>query len=94
MASIRDLKKDVKSLINHFINECYTQLAFSAIVCQENTLDIISDALELRNDIIKKLNSRLKNDEGRGNKFYYNTIAEDFYKQIIELADRLHSLED
>ena len=94
MASIRDLKKDVKYLVNHFIDECYTQLTFSVVLDQENTLDIISDALKLRDEIISKLNSNSLNGDKIEGKAYYNSIAEDFYHRIIELTERLHSLED
>lgn len=94
MASIRDIKKDVKYLIGHFISECYTQLTYSVVICQENTIDVISDALELQDYIIKRLNSKPKREKGKTDKIYYNSIAEDFYNRIIELTDRLHSLED
>ncbi|MHC1704413.1 MAG: hypothetical protein AB9846_10935 [Tenuifilaceae bacterium] len=93
MASIRDLKKDVKYLVNHFMDECYTQLAFSPTLDQENTIDIISDALELRDDIITKLNKTPEKGTGVSRYNYYNSIAEEFYNRIIELTERLHSLE-
>lgn len=94
MASIRDLKKDVKYLVGHFINECYTELTFSIVLDQENTLDVIADALDLRHDIISRLNACPKKEEVKSDKLYYNGIAEDFYKQIIELTERLHSIKD
>jgi hypothetical protein len=94
MASIRDLKKDVKYLVNHFIDECYTQLAFSVLLNQENTLDVISDALELRKEIIQKLNSSPSKEDEISGKIYYNAVAEEFYNRIIELTDRLHSLDN
>lgn len=93
MASIRDLKKDVKYLVNHFIDECYTQLTFSPNLDQENTLDIISDTLCLRQEIITKLNSTPDTASELQGKQYYNSIAEEFYQRIIELTERLHSLE-
>jgi len=94
MASIRDLKKEFKYLIWHFIDECYTQLTYSVLVDQENTLDVISDALELHDDIITKLSSKPHSEVDKDNKAYYNSIAEEFYLRIIELTDRLHSLGD
>jgi len=94
MASIRDLKKDVKYLVGHFIDECYTQLTFSVVIDQENTLDIICDALKLRQEIIRNLNTSPSNDDAIKGKAYYNGIAEDFYHRIIELAERLHSIDN
>ena len=93
MASIRDLKKDVKFMIGHFIQECYTQLAYSVVLDQENAFDIISDALTLEKETLRKLNASIKPDDFSDKK-HYNKIAEDFYKRIIELTERLHSLED
>jgi len=94
MASIRDLKKDVKYLVGHFINECCTELAYSIVLDQENTLDVIADALGLQEEIISRLNTRPNKEEIKIDKVYYNNIAEDFYKQIIELTERLHSIKD
>jgi len=93
MASIRDLKKDVKFMVGHFIEECYTQLTYSVVLDQENALDIISDALTLEMETLKKLNSKTNLKE-TSDKKHYRKIAEDFYKGIIELTERLHSLED
>lgn len=91
MASIRDLKKDVKYMIGHFIEECYTQLAYSPGINQENTLDIISDALLLRDEIVRELNTPPESvDQGKN---HYNRIAERFYHQIIELTERLNSID-
>lgn len=94
MASIRDLKKDVKYLVGHFINECYTELAYSIVLDQENTLDVIADAMGLQDEIISRLNTRPNKEVVKIDKVYYNNIAEDFYKQIIELTERLHSIKD
>ena len=94
MASIRDLKKDVKYLVDHFISESYTQLTFSIVLDQENTFDVIADALGLKNEIIAKLNARPNKELFKTDKAYYNGIAEDFYQQIIELTERLHSIKE
>jgi len=80
-------------MINHFIQECYTQLTYSVVLDQENALDIISDALTLENDTLKKLSSKLI-PKNNSDKKHYNKIAEDFYKRVIELTERLHSLEE
>ena len=80
-------------MVNHFIDECYTQLAFSPVSNQENILDIISDTLQLRNEIIHRLKDRSSLDDSTTGKKYYTSLAEHFYKAIIELTERLNSLE-
>ena len=94
MASIRDLKKDVKYLVDHFIGECYTQLTFCVLLNQESIIDIIADALELKKEVITKLSARAAKGEEKYCKKHYKAIADDFFAQIIELTERLHSIQE
>ncbi len=55
MANVRDLKKDVKVMVEQFIQECYVQISYSPPLNVENILDIIADATQLQNSIIKRL---------------------------------------
>lgn len=94
MASIRDLKKDINFLVDHFISECYTQLSFSILLDQESIIDVITDALELRKSTITKLNANAAKGEEKYCKKHYKAIANDFFNQIIELTERLHSIKE
>lgn len=94
MASIRDLKKDVKYLVDHFIGECYTHLSFSIVLDQESIIDIITDALELKASTITRLNANASKGEERFCKKHYKSIADEFFNQIIELTERLHSIKE
>ncbi len=94
MASIRDLKKDVNFLVDHFISECYTQLTFSILLDQENIIDVITDALELKASTITRLNANAAKGEEKFCKKHYKVIADDFFNQIIELTERLHSIKE
>lgn len=86
MSKVRDLKKDVKQMVRLFLNECYTHLAFSPSLNSEHILDIISDVVELERSVIKELSKKDKNTN-------YGDIASTFYASIVELAERLNSLE-
>lgn len=91
MANIRDFKMDVKQMVKHFMQECYVHLAYSPPLHQENVLDIISDAMQLEVDTIKKINK--PEQEGKPNlKLYYKAVSNDFYDKIVELTERLNSL--
>jgi hypothetical protein len=92
MANIRYLKMDVKHMIRQFIQECYIQLAYSPPLNQENVLDIISDAMELERDVLNKINNPNPSDY-KSNKHYFKQISSDFYDSIVELTERLNSLE-
>ncbi|KAF5083614.1 hypothetical protein DSECCO2_86420 [anaerobic digester metagenome] len=94
MANVRDLKKDVKQMVRHFLNECYSQLAYNPPLHQENILDIIADTVLLQDDIISRINSASYNKKSRkAGKSYYQELAVEFYDRVIELTERLNSLE-
>lgn len=92
MANIRDFKKDIKVMVEQFVQECYTHLAYSPPLNQENVLDIISDAVELRENTISKINNPVLDAEGKGRKQFYRSLVNDFYDSIVELTERLNSL--
>lgn len=91
MANIKDLKKDVKHMVQHFIQECYIHLAYSPPLNQENVLDIISDAMELEKEMIQRIYN--PPPESRSDyKNYFRKVSGDFYDGIVELTERLNSL--
>ena len=79
-------------MVHHFIQECYTHLAYSPPLNQENVLDIISDAMVLEKETIHRIN----NPDNKGTKeitrAYYKRITSDFYDSIVELTERLNTL--
>ncbi len=91
MANIRDFKVDVKQMVKHFLQECYVHLAYSPPLNQENVLDIISDALQLEQATIQRINNPSTSDQ-QNIKIYFRTLNKDFYEKIIELTERLNSL--
>jgi hypothetical protein len=91
MASVKDLKKDIKHMVTHFIQECYVHLAYSPPLNQENVLDIISDAMELQIETLEGINNPPKDQHNRLKK-YYKDLTGDFYDKIVELTERLNSL--
>jgi len=92
MARIRDFKKDIKVMVEQFVQECYTHLAYSPPLNQENVLDIISDAIELKENTIKRINNPIVDSDGKGRKQFFRTTVNDFYDTIVELTERLNSL--
>jgi hypothetical protein len=116
MASVRDLKKDIKMMVEHFVQECYAHLTYSPPVHVENILDIISDAIALRDNMLLKLShtpekwvrySMREQNIGKARselkvkrctnckqkKEHFNSVANDFYDSIVELIERLNTLE-
>lgn len=92
MANVRDFKMDVKQMVKHFIQECYIHLAYSPPLHQENVLDIISDAMELEKEILKRIN-HLSFKPHPSPRQYFKQLSSDFYDKIVELTERLNTLE-
>lgn len=92
MANIKEFKMDVKQMVKQFLQECYTHLAYSPPLHQENVLDIISDAMELEKEMIRKINE-LPAKREQLPKNYFRSLSNDFYDRIVEFTERLNSLE-
>ncbi len=93
MSSRRKLKKDVNHLCYEVINECFTFLDHSPSLNQENVQVIIADAVELRNNLIYRINhSGHEGSSSRLVKAYYRQIKEELYENTISLIERLNGL--
>jgi hypothetical protein len=92
MPSIRELKKDIDYLIFEVISDCFV---FSG-VHPENQSDelssIISDAVNLRNDLIARVNNPDGKDNPKIVKAYYKSVEKDLMTGVDMLFDRLSSL--
>jgi len=90
MSSCKDVKKDVKSILENVIQECYLNLQYSPGLNQENTLDIIADVLEYKHEILDKVNHYPKNASKKEIKLYFSQIIDDLLKNSVEFVDRLN----
>ena len=79
-------------MVEKFIQECYTHLAYSPPLNQENVLDIISDAVVLKKETIHKVNNLPKLTDKKEIRLYYKKLIGNFYDSIVELTERLNSL--
>jgi len=93
MASVKDLKKDIKHMVKHLLDECYAQLTYSEPISKERILDIISDIMVLEQETISKI-SKKTYKKGELTNVDYQKIANDFYDQVVGLAERINSLEE
>jgi hypothetical protein len=92
MASIRNLKKKIDELIFEVIADCFTFSGIHTEDKNEKAKEIINDAVNLRNDLIARVN----NPEGKDNpkivKSYFKTIEKDLYSGADSFFERLSSL--
>jgi hypothetical protein len=93
MANRRSAKRDVNQLCYEVIYECITFLEHTPSLNQENVIQIISDAVELRNDLIHRINHPVPgNPSSRSSRVYYRKLKKDLYGQTISLIERLNNL--
>jgi hypothetical protein len=89
MASVRELKKDIDCLIFEVISDCFV---FSNLHPENKTdelTELISDAVELRNDLIARVNNPDGKDNPKIIKAYYKSVEKDLITGVDKLFDRL-----
>jgi hypothetical protein len=92
MASVRELKKDIDHLLYEVISDCFVFSGLHPDIKTEELTAIISDAVDLRNDLI----SRVNNPDGKNNpkivKAYYKSVSRDLLAGTDKLFSRLSEL--
>jgi hypothetical protein len=92
MASIRGLKKDIDSLIFEVISDCFVYTGVNPDDSAEKVTAIISDAVNLRNDLIARVNNPDGKDNPKIVKKYYKSVEKDLVSGTDKLFMRLSSL--
>ena len=94
MASVRELKKDIDYLIYEVISDCFVFSGHHHESKSDELSAIISDAVDLRNDLIARVN----NPDGKRNpkilKTYYKTLKKDLLNGADKLFVRLSELSE
>jgi len=89
MASLKDIKKDINFMANQIILECFSFLEYSPVNNQENVLDIMHDAEQLRRNLLYKVNNPPANGS---KKEHFREIIDEMYDVNMKLLDELNSL--
>jgi hypothetical protein len=92
MASVRGLKKDIDSLIFEVISDCFVYTGINQDDNAEKVSAIISDAVNLRNDLIARVNNPDDKDNSKIVKSYYKSVEKDLISGADKLFERLSSL--
>jgi hypothetical protein len=92
MSSVRELKKDIDYLIYEVISDCFVFSGLHPDNKSDELSEIISDAVEFRNDLIARVN----NPDGKENpkiiRAYYKTLKKDLLSGADKLFNRLSEL--
>ena len=94
MANIRDLKKDINNLCFEVISECAIFQYYSSSLFFENVQEIIEESVELRNELIFKVNHPPLTEDKKAVKAHYRSIVDELFEKTIALIERLNSLPD
>lgn len=92
MENRRDLKKDIDYLVFEVISDC---LGYSELHPDNNPDEqqaIIADAVNLRNDLIARVNNPDGKDNPKILKGFYKTVQKDLLTGVDQLFDRLSAL--
>lgn len=92
MATIRRLKKELKTLASDLISECETYIKFHPEVDMKKAGKIMSDVKNKHQTLIHEINHP-ENKGGVKPKEHYKKIIEKINKELIPLLDKIGELE-
>jgi hypothetical protein len=92
MSSVKNLKKSIDSIIFEVISDCFTFGTVHPAEKEEQVAEIISDAVTLRNELIRRANSPEKSDDPKTLKNYFRLIEKDLVVGTDKLCGRLSAL--
>ena len=92
MANIRTLKKAIDFQVYEVISDCFTWTELNQGKKSEIVEGIISDAVNLRNELINRINNADLSADPKGVKAHYQLIGKDLISGIDSLFGRLSSV--
>lgn len=92
MASVRELKKDIDYLIFEVISDCFVFSGLNPENKSDELTTLITDAVELRNDLIARVNNPDGKDNPKIIKAYYKSVQKDLLSGADKLFTRLSAL--
>ena len=92
MPSVRKLKKDIDYLIFEVIADSFTFKAMHPDEKPDEVSSIISEAVSLRNDLIKRVNNPERSDDRKIVKAHFQHIVKDLFTGVDKLCSRLSRL--
>ena len=92
MASIKDLKKEINTVTSDIITEAYVRKMLFDGVSEENFKDVVKKAIDLRNELIAKVNHPDGKDDSKLVKAYFRKVREHMETKFRELAEEVNQL--
>ncbi len=92
MASIKDLKKEINAVTSDIITEAYVRKMLFDGVGEEKFKEIVKKAVDVRNDLIAKVNNPDGKDDPKLIKSYFRKVREDMENKYRELVEEVNQL--
>jgi len=92
MPNIRKFKKEIDNLIYEVISDCLTFGIVHPQEKQEELSSIIHEAVGLRNDLFKRVNTSESGENQKSRKKYYQDIEKELFRESDRLWQRLSLL--
>lgn len=92
MASVRNLKKDIDYLVFEVISDCFVYSEIHPDSKNDEVSAIINDAVNLRNDLIARVNNPDGKDNPKILKSFYRDVEKDLLTGVDALFERLSGL--
>ncbi len=92
MASVRELKKDIDFLVFEVISDCFVYSNLHPDNKSNELTVLINDAVELRNDLIARVNNPDGKDNHKIVKAYYKSVSKDLMLGVDNLFERLSAI--
>jgi hypothetical protein len=92
MASVRELKKDIDYLVFEVISDCFVFQGLHPDHKTDELTALITDAVNLRNDLIARVNNPDGKDNPKIVRAYYKAVGKDLLTGVDSLFTRLSKL--
>jgi len=92
MANLRELKKDISYLVLELISDCFMYSDFHPGEKTDELSALVSEAVDLRNDLIARVNNPLSRDDPKAVRAHYQAIKKDLITGIDTLFGKLSAL--
>ena len=89
MTSIKNLKKEINTYTMELVSECFTYKYFHPEEGDDKINSVVADLVNLRNELISRINHPDEVAKSKGTRAYYRKILEDLYEQSNKLIDKL-----
>ncbi|HXK80551.1 MAG TPA: hypothetical protein PLO05_00150 [Bacteroidales bacterium] len=92
MAKRKDLKQDIKQLVDEVVVDCLQYMKANPNQDEGKVKEIISEILKLRKDLIHRVNHLSENTEAKKVKEHFDAIIKDLLEKTDEAFKKISAL--